>query len=121
MSAVFYLFLAGSLLGLVALALHVVMIVLGFRTSAAWGLVALLVPTGSLIFAFARSGRKGLAVALLVSALAGGALAGAAAHLTAQAALGAAETAAVGLKEYEQQTKDLSDVENIELDLGDGE
>ncbi len=121
MSAIFYLFLAGALMGLVALALHVAMIVLGFRSSAGWGLVALLVPAGSLVFAFARSGRRKLAAVFLIAILACGALSGIAAHLTALAAIGAAETTAEGLREFDQQTQDLSNVDSIELDLGGGE
>jgi hypothetical protein len=121
MSAIFYLFLAGALCGLVALALHVTMIILGFRTAAKWGLICLFVPAGSLVFAFVRSGRRGLAAVFLLALLGCGVMAGIASHLTAQAAIGAAETTAEGLKEFDRQTAELSDVENIDLDLGGGE
>lgn len=121
MSAIFYLFLAGVLCGLLALALHVTMIVLGFRTSAKWGLIGLFAPAGSLIFAFARSGRRVLAAVFLLALLGCGAAVGIASHLTARAAIGAAETAAEGLKEFDRQTAELSDVENLDLDLGGGE
>ncbi|HUT76717.1 MAG TPA: hypothetical protein VM285_03465 [Polyangia bacterium] len=118
MSAIFYLFLAGALCGLAALALHVAMIVLGFRTAAKWGLIGLFVPAGSLVFAFARSGRRGLAAVFLLAVLGCGVMAGIASHLTAQAAIGATETAAEGLKEFDRQTDELSKVENLDLDLG---
>jgi hypothetical protein len=121
MSSIFYLFLAGAACGLLALALHVAMVVLGFRTSVKWGLLALLVPAGSLVFAFARSGRRVLAAVFLLAIVGGGALTAVAARLTAEAALGAAETAVEGMQEFDRQTADLSNIENIDLDLGGGE
>jgi hypothetical protein len=121
MSATFFLFLFGGILGLFALAFHVAMIVHGFKTSIGWGLICLLLGgLGSLIFAFAKFGggsRRIWAVVYLVSVLGSGALMSVAAYQTAQAAIGAEEAAAEGMKEVEAQIDDLSKVEDIQLDL----
>ena len=117
MSGTFYLFAAGGLLGLVAFALHVVMIVHGFKVAAKWGLVNLLVPLGSLVFAFAVSDRRKLAVVFAAAILGAAGLVGLAAYRTAETAIDAAKTTADGLAEFEQQTDELSNIENLELDL----
>jgi len=121
MSATFFLFLAGGILGLFALAFHIAMIVQGFKTSVGWGLVCLFLGgLGSLVFAFAKWGggkRRVWAVIYLVAILGCGALGSVAAYQTAQAAAGAEEAAAEGMQEAEQQIEDLSQVEDIQLDL----
>jgi hypothetical protein len=121
MSATFFLFLFGGILGLFALAFHIAMIVQGFKTSVGWGLVCLLLGgLGSLIFSFAKFGggkRRVWAVIYLVAVLGCAALFGIAAYQTAQAAIGAEEHAAEGMQEVEQQIEDLSQVEDIQLDL----
>jgi len=118
MSFIFYLFVAGGLLGLLALALHVAMIVLGFRTSVKWGLVGLLVPGGSLVFALARSGRRAMALIFLAAIIGCAGITAATACLTARSSIGAVEAAVAGLKEFEAQTEQLTNIESIDLDLG---
>jgi hypothetical protein len=123
MSATFFLFLFGGILALFATAFHVAMIVRGFKTSIAWGLICLLsvlpIP-GSLIFAFAKFGggaRRVWAVIYLVAILGCGGLLSVAAYQTAQAQLGADAAAEEGMKEAEAQIDNLSEVEDIQLDL----
>ena len=118
MSLTFFLFLFGGLLGLAALVIHFVLLVQGFKTSVGWGLIVLLLGAlGGLIFAFGKWGRRVWAVIYLVALLGSGALIGVAAYQTAQAAIGAAETTAEGMKEAEAQIEDLSNMDNIQLDL----
>lgn len=118
MSLTFFLFLFGGLLGLATLVVHFVLLVQGFKTSVGWGLIVLLLGAlGGLIFAFGKWGRRGWAVIYLVALLGSGALLGVAAYQTALAAAGAAETTAAGMQEAEEQIEDLSNVENIQLDL----
>jgi len=121
MSATFFLFLAGGILGLFCAAFHIAMIVQGFKTSVGWGLVCLLLGSiGSLVFAFARFGvgsRRVWAVIYLIAILGCSALVSVAAYQTAQAAAGAEQAAAEGMHEAEQQIDDLSKVEDIQLDL----
>ncbi|MBW2276784.1 MAG: hypothetical protein JRF63_04785 [Deltaproteobacteria bacterium] len=121
MSATFFLFLAGWILGLLAFGFHVAMIVQGFKTSVRWGLICLLLFfLGSVVFAFAKFGggkRRVLAVVYLICFLGFSVLNGVAAYQTAQAAAGAEEAAAEGMQEAEKQIDDLSKVEDIQLDL----
>ena len=118
MSLTFFLFLFGGLLGLATLVIHIVLLVQGFKTSVGWGvLVLLLGAVGGLIFAFGKWGRRGWAVVYLIALLGCSALLGVAAYQTAMAAVGAAETTAAGMQEAEAQIEDLSNVENIQLDL----
>jgi hypothetical protein len=123
MSATFFLFLFGGVLGLFALAFHIAMIVQGFKTSVGWGLACLLavlpIPA-SLVFALTMFGggkRRVWAAIYLVALLGCCSLTALAAYQTAQAAVGAEEAAAEGMQEAEQQIEDLSQVEDIQLDL----
>jgi hypothetical protein len=121
MSATFFMFLFGGILALFAVAFHVAMIVHGFKTSVGWGLICLLLGSlGSLIFAFARFGggaRRVWAVVYLVAILGCGGLLSVAAYQTAQAQIGADKAAEEGMKEVEAQIDNLSEVEDIQLDL----
>jgi len=118
MSLTFFLFLFGGLCGLAAVVIHIVLLVQGFKTSVGWGLLVLLLGgLGGLIFAFGNWGRRGWAVVYLVAWIGCATLMGVAAYQTAQAAIGAAETTAAGMQEAEAQIEDLSNVENIQLDL----
>ncbi|MFO8072975.1 MAG: hypothetical protein R6V85_13965 [Polyangia bacterium] len=111
----------GVLLGLFALVMHVVMIVQGFKTSSRWGALCLLVPMASLVFAFARFGRRGWAVAFLVAAIGTPAIFGAAGYRyfeqTRRAEAAAEKTAGAGFEDFEKQTEDLSNLEDLQLDL----
>ena len=123
MSTTFILFVIAAICAIVWTILHVVMIVQGFKTSVGWGLVALLVPLGSLVFAFAKSGRKGLAAIFLVSFLGAAACGGVASWQTMKAyydpaAIKAAEDAnKKGMQEFDKQIQDLDKVDNIDLKL----
>jgi hypothetical protein len=123
MSATFFLFLFGGILGLFVVAFHFAMIVQGFKQSVAWGLMCLLavfpIPA-SLIYALTKFGggkRRVWAVIYLVALLGCVSLNSIAAYQTAQAAAGAEEAAAEGMQEAEKQIEDLSQVEDIQLDL----
>ena len=116
-----------ALLFAVWLVLHVVMIVQGFKTSLRWGLVALFIPFGSLVFAFAKSGRKVLAGIFLV-ALLGWIACGACASCQLSSALSsqaddpaakkaAEEAGQKGMDEFDKQIQDLDKVDNIDLSL----
>jgi uncharacterized membrane protein len=101
--------------GIASLVLHVVMVVQGFKRSAGWGVVALLVPLGSLAFALARSGRRALAVVFLLTFLGAAVCGGVASYLTARAVAEAAAAGAQGLKEFDQQVQDLENLDDIKL------
>lgn len=116
---------AAALLAAVWLVLHFVMVVQGFKTSAGWGLAALLVPFGSLAFAFARSGRRALAWALLAAFL-GATACGAAGGWQLARALSleavppgalqdADEAGKKGMDEFDEQVQDLGNLEDIKL------
>jgi len=121
------LFGVAALLLAVWIVLHVVMIVQGFKTSAKWGLVALFVPFGSLVFAFAKSGRKVLATVFLASFLGATACAGIASCQIASAfstqeadpsvKKAAEEAGRKGMDEFDKQIQDLDKVDNIDLNL----
>jgi hypothetical protein len=117
MSTTGVLLVIALILGIVWAILHIVMIVHGFKTSAGWGLVALLVPLGSLVFAFAKSGRKGLAGIFLVSFIGAAACGGVASYLTAKAVAEAAGAGEKGMQEFDKQIQDLDKVDNIDLKL----
>ena len=95
--------------------LHVVMIVQGFKVSAGWGLIALLVPLGSLAFAFAKSGRRGLAAIFLVSFLGAAACGCVASYLTAKAVAEAVGAGEKGMQEFDKQIQDLENLGDIKL------
>ena len=115
MSLTGILLVAAVVLAAVWLVLHVVMIVLGFRTSVGWGLVALFVPLGCLIFAFAKSGRRALAAILLLTLVGAAACAGAASYLTAKAVAAAASASQQGMQEFDKQIQDLENLDDIKL------
>jgi hypothetical protein len=115
MSSTFVLFLVAAILGVVYVVLHVVMIVQGFKYSAGWGLVALLVPLGSLAFAFAKSGRRGLAAIFLGAFLGAVACGGVASYLTAKAVAAAAGANQKGMQEFDKQIQDLQNLDDIKL------
>lgn len=117
MSTTGILLVIAVILAIVWFILHIVMIVQGFKTSVGWGLVALFVPLGSLAFAFAKSGRKGLAVIFLVSFLGAAACGGVASYLTAKAVAEAAGAGKKGMQEFDEQIQDLDKVDNIDLKL----
>ena len=120
MSMTLILFVAAALLILVATVFHIIMLVNGFKTSAGWGLVCLLVPFGSLVFAFTKFGggrRKVMAAIFLLAFLGGFGCAGVASYQTAVASIGSAQAMAEGMKEAEQQIQDLEQIEDIQLDL----
>jgi uncharacterized membrane protein len=117
MSGTGILLVAAVVLGIAWVVLHAVMVVQGFKTSIGWGLVALLVPLGSLAFAFAKSGRKALAAAFLVSFLGWVVCGGIVSYLTAQAALEAVDAGRKGMDEFDKQTQDLDNLDNIDLKL----
>jgi FtsH-binding integral membrane protein len=120
MSITLILFIVSVVCWLVATVLHIVMLVHGFKTSTKWGLICLLVPFGSLVFAFKRfggGGRRIAAFVFLAAMVAGGICAGVASYQTAQAAVGSAEAAAVGMKEAELQIQDIENMEDLQLDL----
>ena len=101
--------------GFVWFVLHIVMIVQGFKTSAGWGLVALLVPLGSIVFAFAKSGRGALAAILLVSFVGAAGCGGVASYLTAKAVADAADAGKKGMQEFDKQIQDLENLDDIKL------
>ena len=117
MSTTGILLVIAVILGIVWTVLHVVMIVQGFKTSVGWGLFALFVPFGSLVFAFAKSGRMGLAAIFLVSFLGAAACGGVASYLTAKAVAEAAGVGEKGMQEFDKQIQDLDKVDNIDLKL----
>ncbi len=117
MSVTLILFVAAAVLSIVAMVLHVVMIVQGFKTSVSWGLVGLFVPLGSLIFGFARSGRPVMAGVLFVAIAGSGTCWGVASHKQAQALIGADETAAQGMQELENQINSPENLDDLQLDL----
>jgi len=124
MSSSFFMFAVGGALALVALALHVAMIVHGFKTSVGWGLACLLLgPVAGLVFAFSRfeaRGRLAWASVFLIAFLGAASLLSAAAYRTARAVEGSAEAAASGMEELERQIEDLDELENLDLDLSGG-
>ena len=120
MSTTLILFVLSAFCWFVATVLHIVMLVHGFKTSTKWGLICLLVPFGSLVFAFKQfggGGRRIAAFAFLLAIIGGGVCAGVASYQTAQAAIGSAEAGAQGMKEAESQIQDLENLEDLQLDL----
>jgi uncharacterized membrane protein len=115
MSLTGILVIAAVVLGVVCVVLHVVMVVQGFKASIGWGLVALLVPLGSLAFAFVRSGRRWLAALFLVAFVGASACGGAASYLTAKAMAEAAGASAKGMQEFDQQIQDLENMGDLKL------
>ena len=115
MSMTGILLVAAAVFGIIWFVLHVVMIVLGFRTSVGWGLVALFVPLGSLAFAFAKSGRKALAALLLLSLVGAVACGGVTCYLTAKAIAEAAGAGEQGMQEFDKQIQDLGNLDDIKL------
>ena len=114
-----------ALLFAVWLVLHVVMIVHGFKTSPKWGLIALFIPFGSLVFGFAKSGRKVLAGIFLVALLGWIACGSCASCQIANAFSAQAEDPAMkkaseeagkkGMDEFDKQIKDLENLDDIKL------
>ena len=120
MSTTLILFMLAVVSWYIATSLHIVMLVHGFKTSTRWGFICLLVPLGSLVFAFKRfggGGRRIAAFAFLLAIVSGVVCAGTASYQTAQAAVGSAEAAAQGMKEFELQIQDLENLEDLQLDL----
>ncbi len=120
MSITLILFLLSVVCWFFATVLHLVMLVHGFKTSTKWGLICLLVPLGSLVFAFKRfgvGGRRIAAFVFLLAIVSGGVCAGVASYQTAQAAIGSEEAAAQGMKEAEIQIQKLENLEDLQLDL----
>jgi len=115
MSLTGVLLIVSVICGLVWFVLHIVMIVHGFKTSAGWGLIALFVPLGSLAFAFAKSGRKGLAAIFLASFLGAAGCGGVASYLTAKAIAEAAGAGEQGMHEFDKQIQDLENLDDIKL------
>jgi len=122
MSATLILLVVAATCCLVALVVHAVMVVHGFKTSVGWGLACLLVPLASLVFAFTRFSAKGKPVwaGLFLVTLVGGAVCGGiASYQTAQAAIGGEETMKAGMEEFEKATEALDGLEDLQLgDLG---
>ena len=112
-----------ALLVVVCIVLSIITIVQGFKTSVGWGLICLLVPGGVIVFAFAKSARRALAVALLASFVLAGAGVVYGSYKIAQAvkSLSAAPTEAEkaaahkGMQEFDKQTKDLDNLDNLQL------
>jgi len=120
MSITLILFILSVFCWFTATVLHIVMLVHGFKTSMKWGLICLLVPLGSPIFAFKRfggGGRRIAAFVFLAAIVAGGICAGVASYQTMQAERGSEEAAAQGMKEAELQIQDLENLEDLQLDL----
>jgi len=120
MSITLILFVLSVVCWFVATILHIVMLVHGFKTSTKWGLICLLVPFGSLVFAFKGFGggnRRIAAFVFLLTIIGGGAFAGVASYQTARAAIGSEEAAAQGMKEADIQIQDLENLEDLQLDL----
>jgi fructose-specific phosphotransferase system IIC component len=117
MSTTGVLLVIAVIFGIVWIILHVVIIVQGFKTSVGWGLIALFVPLGSHVFAFSRSGRKGLAVIFLVALLGAAACGSVASYLTAKAVAAAVGASVKGMQEFDEQIQDLDKVDNIDLKL----
>ncbi len=120
MSITLTLFILSVIFWFIATVLHIVMLVHGFKTSTKWGLICLLVPLGSLVFAFRQFGGGGRRIAAFVFLLAivsGGVCAGVASCQTAQAAFGSAEAGAQGMKEADIQIQELENLEDLQLDL----
>jgi len=115
MSTTGILLVVAVLFAIVWIVLHVVMVVQGFKASAGWGLVALLVPLGSLAFAFAKSGRRVLAAVFLVSFLGAVACGCIASYLTAKAVAEAAGASEKGMQEFDKQIQDLENLGDIKL------
>jgi len=101
--------------GVVYTVLHVAMIVQGFKTSLKWGLIALLVPGGALVFAFAKTNRRKLAVAFLASLIVSAVCGSIACYKTAQAAAAYLEAQGKGMQEFDKQVQDLDNLGNIQL------
>jgi hypothetical protein len=103
--------------GVVCLVLHIAMIVQGFKLSVKWGLISLLVPGGAFVFAFAKSGRKKLAIVFLASFIVSAVCGSIACYKTAQAAAAylKAEAEGTGMKEFDKQVKDLDNLGDIQL------
>ena len=117
--------IAALLLCAVWVVLHIVMVVQGFKVSSKWGLASLLLPFGSLVFAFAKSGRRALAAVFLVSFLGGvtclGFFGNEARNIFGPqeadpATVKAAEDAnKKGMDEFDKQIEDLQNLEDIKL------
>ncbi len=115
--------IAVALFVVACVVLTIITIVQGFKTSVGWGLICLLVPGGAVVFAFAKTARRALAVALLVSFVGTGVGVVYGSYKIAKTlkALSAAPTdeekAAVhkGMQEFDKQTKDLDNLDNLQL------
>ena len=125
MSIVLVLLSVGVVFTLLAIVLHVMVVVHSFRRSVSWGLLSLLVPFASVVYAFTSlkaKARLALAGTLLGSVLAALALWTAAAMLIAEPYLGKnAEEDQKALqkasKEYEDQVKEIDEMENIQIEI----
>lgn len=98
--------------------IQVVMIVQGFKLSVKWGLVSLLVPFGALAFAFAKSGRRKLAVAFLALIVAGAGCGVPGLCRLAKAFAPsdeAAEAGKKGFREFDDKTQDLDNLSDLKL------
>jgi len=118
MSITAILFVVAIAFSLVATVLHVALVIKGFKVSVGWGLVSLLVPFGSLIFAFTKleSPQKMIwATALLLASFIAGICWTVASYQTAQAAIGAAEAATKGMSEAAKEINDLEGLDDLQL------
>lgn len=125
MSIILVLLSVAVVFTLLAIVLHVMVVVHSFRRSRSWGLLSLLVPFASVVYAFTSLDVKAkltLAGTLLGSVLAASALWTAAGMLTAEAYFGknaAADQKALqkAAKEYEDQVKEIDEMENIQIEI----
>jgi hypothetical protein len=103
----------------ICVVLQIVLIVQGFKVSVKWGFINLLVPFGSLVFAFAKSGRRALAVVFLVSIVIGSACGVPGFYRLAKAFMTSPESGEEmgkkGFKEFDDQTQNLDNLNDLKL------
>ncbi|MDD5308193.1 MAG: hypothetical protein PHU25_12800 [Deltaproteobacteria bacterium] len=102
---------------LAAIVLHVAVVVHAFQRSVPWGVLALLVPFASVVYAFTRFEvrRRSLWAGLLLGFfLAAGACWLAASMLTAEAYFGT-KTKAAGMNEFDKQVQSLDNIQDLQL------
>ena len=104
---------------LLAIVLHIVMVVRAFKRSKGWGLVCLLVPFGSVVYAFLHLESKGRAIlagAFLVALLAAIVLW----TVLLKSGLGWKDDRQAdqqGMNEFEEQIKDLENLDDLQIEV----